>query len=579
MPADNTDEGTFALTRIAWERYEGDDIESVVAMLVNREFPNSVRISPSKGDGGVDILNRRATAAGGDVVYQVKRYTKALTNGQQKKVEESWERLRSDARWDTLDLEEWHLVTPWDPTPEAEAWLQNLCGGSCRVYWHGLTYLDNLASKYPEVIDYYLESGKSRIEAAYQTVLSLFSPTEAGQPLNVPNVSSKLSKAIATLEDDPHYRYELRFGAGELPEPVDRPNLMMTCIRSTGPDKKWEAVDIIARCAASPIERPIVVSGTIRAEKNSDLATAIQDFHDFGTPLSTPRGTFTGSVDAPGGLGGPLTDAGLQIIPVNDASNEDPNLILEARSPSGEAITHTEVTRIERSEGAKGLRVVLRQTNEVFTIEDRYTSLKEGSRQLRFGDYMNQPAHEVRDALNFLTSAAPPNTVTIRRKGAPARSAITDPTWSFTLPSEIFEDLNRAAEVVNELAVLQQHTGTIVRVPDLMKTTDAQVAMWRRAATMLEGGEVTGTFSEGHALTIRIENKFDSIPELLVVEVPFEVSVGEQNIHFGTKYVWLEKATVIEQREIDGEWLLTLTTPDRRIRFSLADNPSNRSEQ
>lgn len=75
------------MTRIAWERYEGNDIEAVVAMLVNREFPSTVRVTPSKGDGGVDILDRRAAANGGDVVYQVKRHTKPLTTGQQSKVE------------------------------------------------------------------------------------------------------------------------------------------------------------------------------------------------------------------------------------------------------------------------------------------------------------------------------------------------------------------------------------------------------------------------------------------------------------------------------------------------------------
>ena len=94
------------MTRIAWERYEGNDIEAVVAMLINREHPNSVRITPSRGDGGVDILDRGAAADGGDVVYQVKRYTKPLSANQQDRVEESWSRLQSDPRWEALNVEE-----------------------------------------------------------------------------------------------------------------------------------------------------------------------------------------------------------------------------------------------------------------------------------------------------------------------------------------------------------------------------------------------------------------------------------------------------------------------------------------
>lgn len=194
----------------------------------------------------------------------------------------SWTRLRSDPRWAALNLEEWHLVTPWDPTPEADAWFQGLPDCSCTVYWHGLTYVDNLAAKYPEVIDYYLEGGKTCIEDAYQAVVALLSPADAGTALDIPNVSSRLAKALATLKG-PHYRYELRFGEGELPGLVGRPNLMMTWIQSDGLGKTWQAVDVIARCAASPTERPIVISGTVSAEKDSDLATAIQDFRDFGT--------------------------------------------------------------------------------------------------------------------------------------------------------------------------------------------------------------------------------------------------------------------------------------------------------
>lgn len=563
------------MTRIAWERYEGNDIEAVVAMLVNREFPSSVRVTPSKGDGGVDILDRRAAANGGDVVYQVKRHTKPLTTGQQGKVEESWTRLRSDPRWAALNLEEWHLVTPWDPTPEAEAWLQGLSDGSCTVYWHGLTFVDNLASKYPEVIDYYLEGGKTRIEEAYQAVVALLSPADAGRALDVPSVSSRLAKTLTTLECDPHYRYELRFGEGDLPALVGRPGLMMTWIQSDSPGTRWQAVDVIARCAASPTERPIVISGNVSADRDSDLATALQDFRDFGTPFVTPRGSFAGNIDAPGGLGGPLRDAALRVIPLDDNLGEDPNLILESRSPDGETVAQTEVTRVERSEGSKGLRVLLKQKNGVFTIEDRYVALEEGNRQLRFGDYSNQPAHEVRNALAFVDSTAPPNIVSVRRKGAPARSASIDPNWGITFPPEIRESLDGDRAVVDTLAVLQQHTGTIVRVPDLAETTMAQVAEWRRAAMILEGSEVIATYPEGHALGIEIETEFESIPGLLAVELPLDVSVGEQKIHFGTMNMWIEDAAILEQREVDGQWILWLTTPERQIRFSSAGDSSD----
>lgn len=557
------------MTRVAWERYEGNDVEAVVAMLINLEHPNSVRITPSRGDGGVDILDRGAAANGGDVVYQVKRYTAPLSTAQQNNVEESWTRLQTDPRWATLNVEEWHLVTPWDPTPEADAWLQGLDDSGRTVVWHGLTYVEALAAKYPEVIDYYLDGGKSRIEQAYQAVVALLAPADAGQKLDVPTVSSRLATALTVLDGDPHYRYELRLGEGELPGLVERPNLMMTWIQSDGPGKKWQAVDVIARCATSATERPIVISGTVSAEGGSDLATALQDFFDYGAPFAAPAGAFAGSIDAPGGLGGPLTNAAMQVLPVCDEVGADPDLILTVHTAEGVTIAETEVTRVERSEGTKGLRVVLQQKNNVFTIEDRYTASEGGKRQFRFGDYSNQPALDVRGALAFITSASPPNTVYVRRKGAPPLSATVDPNWNIDFPDEIREVLDGVVVPVDALARLQQHTGTIVRVPDLTETTFAQVAQWQRAATILEGKEVIAAYPEGHALGVELPAEVDTIPGLLAIEVPLDVTVGQQTIHFGATLMWIEDATVLERREVDSRSVHWLTTPSRRVRFSL----------
>jgi len=562
------------MTRIGWERYEGNDIEAVVAMLINLEHPNSVRITPSRGDGGVDILDRGAADNGGDVVYQVKRYTGPLSTTQQNNVEKSWTRLQTDPRWVTLDVQEWHLVMPWDPTREADAWLQALDESARTVVWHGLTYIEALHAKYPSVIDYYLEGGKSRIEEAYHAVVALLAPADASQTFDVPTVSSRLAKALTVLDGDPHYRYELRLGEGELPDLVERPNLMMTWIQSLGPRKKWQAVDVIARCAASATERPIVISGTVSAESGSELATAVQDFFDYGAPFTAPAGAFTGSIDAPGGLGGPLTNAVMKVLPADDEVGADPDLVLETRSPEGITIAETEVTRIERSEGAKGLRVVLQQKNNVFTIEDRYTGTEGGTRQFRFGDYSNQPALGVSDALAFVTSASSPNAVYVRRKGAPSLSATVDPNWKIAFPNEIREVLDSVAVPVDTLTRLQQHTGAIVRVPDLTETTFAQVEEWRRAATILEGKDAIAAYPEGHALGVELPAEVDTIPGLLAIEVPLAVTIGHQSIHFGTALMWIEDATILERREVEGRTVQWLATPDRRVRFSLPEEHS-----
>lgn len=129
-------------------------------MLLKRDRPTTTRITPSVGDGGVDILDKGAAPDGGDVVYQVKRYTGPLASGQRARVEKSLERLSADPRWQHLNVTQWFLVLPWDPTTEALAWLDSLgAAHGLNANWHGLTFIDALAASYPRIIDAYLGGG------------------------------------------------------------------------------------------------------------------------------------------------------------------------------------------------------------------------------------------------------------------------------------------------------------------------------------------------------------------------------------------------------------------------------------
>lgn len=168
--------------RVPWVRYGGDDIEAVVAMMLNREHPNSVRIAPSQGDGGVDILDRGAGPNAGDVVYQVKGFAErvALTPSDKSKIAGSLKKLldpeKGDPRWAHLNVTEWRLVMPLDATPEDFTWLEEKAAPyGVKIVWDGLTLVDQLAAKYGDVIDYYLHGGKSAIEAAYREAMALMS--------------------------------------------------------------------------------------------------------------------------------------------------------------------------------------------------------------------------------------------------------------------------------------------------------------------------------------------------------------------------------------------------------------------
>lgn len=42
---------------ISWETLSGEDVERAIATYICLEHPSSVRVRPSGGDGGIDVIN------------------------------------------------------------------------------------------------------------------------------------------------------------------------------------------------------------------------------------------------------------------------------------------------------------------------------------------------------------------------------------------------------------------------------------------------------------------------------------------------------------------------------------------
>ena len=81
------------MTTVNWEREPGDKVEELVeALILTAVNPRAVRITPSRGDKGVDIL-----APVGDQfdVYQVKRFTRPFrrSSSEERSIIESWNRF------------------------------------------------------------------------------------------------------------------------------------------------------------------------------------------------------------------------------------------------------------------------------------------------------------------------------------------------------------------------------------------------------------------------------------------------------------------------------------------------------
>jgi hypothetical protein len=168
------------MRRVEWSRLSGEDVETVLAMLLQNAFPAVTHIKPSQGDGGIDIrVDHGAAGAEKTDVYQIKSFTGPLTPGRKNQIQKSLDTFviySSDKR---MNVSSWHLVMPENPTNEHLEWFKEITKNvkfTCE--WHGLNYVDNLAAKYPHVITAYLgredeqNSGEaadaSRIDAARQ---------------------------------------------------------------------------------------------------------------------------------------------------------------------------------------------------------------------------------------------------------------------------------------------------------------------------------------------------------------------------------------------------------------------------
>jgi hypothetical protein len=392
-------------------------------------------------------------------------------------------RLQPSCGRSGLKVEVWHLVTPWDPSPEAELWLQGL-GETYGVtaVWDGLTTVDQLAAKYPDVVDYYLYGGRARIEEMYHQLAALFAVGKPADGLDVPTVDSMVEKALATLAHDPHYRYEHRFGAGTVPSIGDRPNLVTSYVKVDTAAGNWTIVDVIARCAASVEERPITISGELHLEPGSVAEDSYHEFTKFGAPFTSGEGAFAGEVDAPGGLGGPLEGATISISGILEIG-DNPELFLEVLNPEGVVLAGVNLNRIERSQGQAGVRVVLEEENRVFTLEDRYNLADlTGCRTLRFGEIEGKPVSAVAAAVDFLTHCSPPNIGRLSIRHTPPELGRPDANIGLLQEDEPRQHVMQFAKLLGLFSTLQKASSTVITVPDFDDLPPGQIHDWRFAA-------------------------------------------------------------------------------------------------
>ncbi|MEU0936090.1 hypothetical protein [Embleya sp. NPDC005971] len=486
-------------TRVAWTTLVPEQTEKIVAIMLCRENPSRQHVRPSRGDGGIDVIE--VTPAGW-IVDQIKYFATNLTAGQKKQIVDSLAELRSFAAAKGAVIAQWRLVLPLNPTNENRAWFEDFTKGAGHpCHWHGLTHLEGLAAQFPDIVDYYLHEGRERLQGLYERVVNIMGlqcVAGAGAVVVPGDVATGLQDLYQALNaHDPHYTYAFAIDP-ERPAIAQDPRLVAATQQNTV-DGSWITFKIYARYPQAVDDQPLTFNIAINVEPDSDTARALDATLTYGVPLrldSTDTRAFHAVVDLPGGLGGEMNAGVLSLVPLpgDDAQPYELRLqILDAND------TLTETVRLDMQPatfglGGRGVRAIGREEHGAFEVEI-LTDVPTLAARFNFStcDLSGKTPARVLPGLRAAAGLRAPH----RFRIAAAHGPVEFP--SIPIPAREHEGElapSLLIELIDSLAHIQEHTTTQVAIPDLTTFTVAQARHVIRAARLLRGETLTGRWTD-----------------------------------------------------------------------------------
>lgn len=565
----------LVVSRIPWTRYEGDDVEAFAALCLYRDHPTAVRIRPSRGDGGIDVYVHNNDSSYD--IYQVKRHAETLTSKQKRDIEHSYRTLKAYAAERQWTVRTWHLLLPLDPTPENDEWLADLNSADpFAAKWDGLPTFDNWAADYPQVVDYYFADGVRRLDTEMMrfmatTLIALPGVDvdaaqtlyESLEPAQILERVSLMSRTINEI--DPHYSYVISTGPRATPPPAPTgsyPALVATSTREVGDEVV--TVHILAKFAEAVEERPVTVRTKVVVTRGSAEEREWRQFLEYGrTPLN-PVPVRDLTLDLPGGLASTHSEAQLIIQPAD--STEPFDRVLSVISPDGETLAAVTVrfTDVQFNHDRTGGASTGMDATGMLRVQI-LTKISGDSLDVSYhfslSDDVGRHPQDVLNALMFVNSFYAPNSFRISFPHIPRRRTENP----LTAPVPDGADFRRAALYMNFLSALvtiQRFVDTEILVPDARTVTADAFSAVVRAARLLEGDTVQGTWTD---LTIAVVAEPPAIdPERflpIAASTPLQVTIGEKLIELGTVRCELPSAAVTGYAgtDADGDTVVTFT--------------------
>ena len=465
----------------------GELFEMIVGCLLGIEFGDTVRIRPSQGDGGVDILTRWPD--GRIDVYQVKHFPNRIDWS---KVKRSLNRLQ-DGEWFGRRVRRWYLTVPKQPTDKDVSKLDELSQGvPFETDWFAEDKLVPLVAKNPEVGDYYLGDGKAQLTQRlrdWQTVLDRMAD---GQDPRFEDAQVRLSEIASALgRDDPHFTYgfEVQPARG-FANPTGRPGVILV---------SWSVVgDNAVACYVHPRYRGAEVDAADRLQIRFGLTPDALERLAAMTSLGGAPVEFGPSeivdLELPA-LGHQVPEGGHVSVRVTPAVDATPaGLRLVARTADGATV----VERIRRTllrRGTSGATAEWRSAGgcvELTTVADFSTGRIQLS--LEPAADVAGPITEFASDIALLRALQPGSTIAIAAGQGPL-----DPSGPVPIESGPFTP--EFVALLDALRVIQDYTATQVLVP--VEITRRHLVDIVETAALLAGLPTTGDM-RGRTATVTL---------------------------------------------------------------------------
>lgn len=550
------------MSKVNWSNVDHNDFERLVTVLVHRRHPRAQRLRASRGDEGIDILDPITPDA--EEIYQVKSFAGALTSTRRNQIEKSFRRV-VEARG--ARIRHWYLVMPMNPSPQGDEFFRELTKNAAFMCtWLGEAFLDSLASDYPEVIDYYLNNGKARLEGQLSdlsTILGLQqkmnSPEEPIRPAEIKDLLSGLLNAVDKA--DPHFRYEFQ-SAAHAPTREELLSKKGAVVNVSSWDgERSTTISVYLKYDAALEDRPIPIDFKVICIPGSSVASDLQEFLNYGLPVDLPLGTITDlRINLPGGLGVDGIAASGRLGHVAVGKTESTFLKLRLHDSTDAVLSELIIQLSEGSVGRRGGTAMTgKDLSGVVSVQLKSmppgasTRASTGSTKIDLGvlELFDKPVNTVRGAIKFLNDLQVGNSL----------SFASFPSDQYFGPKMIIPadfttmgDFDDLLALVDDLVLLQERVPWKILLPESLPTETAnEVSLFAR---LLRGERVIRTWTEA-AIHItpegieRIETEFAS-PCTLMIESEMALNLPGGKVPLGTCTQHLYSATIGRPPEWDN---------------------------